>query len=203
MVSVGYGISYFDDEVESDFFTTGSNEAFSHRFGFMYDHSAELSFGFTGNIGHGDLDSRNVNTAVSNGDFSNWGIRGGVAWQAQPQLLVVGDIAYTENDSDGVTNFLGAIIPFDEGLEVFSVQGGAEYMLNELIDLRTGVGYTNVDYSTIDPTLSALIGESDWVHWSSGASYEICENASADAAVQIRFLDEVDVLAGITLNMHF
>lgn len=203
MVSVGYGLTYFDDEVESNLFTTDSQEAFSHRFGFIYDHSSELSFGFVGNVGHGELDSSNVNTAVSSGDFSNWGIRGGVSWLANPQLLVVGDIAYSENDSDGSTNFLGTFIPFDEGLEVFSVQGGAEYMLNELIDLRTGVGYTTIDYNTIDAAVSALIDDSDWVHWSGGASYEICENASADAAVQIRFLDEVDVLAGVTLNVHF
>lgn len=203
MVSVGYGISYFDDEVESNLFTTESQEAFSHRFGFIYDYSADLSLGFVGSVGHGDVDSNNVNTAVSSGDFSNWGIRGGVAWQAQPQLLVVGDIAYTENDSDGSTNFLGTIIPYDEGLEVLSVQGGAEYMLNEMFDLRTGVGYTNIDYDTIDPTLSALIDDSDWVHWSGGASYQICDNASADAAVEIRFLDDVDVLAGVTLNINF
>lgn len=203
MLSLGYGITYIDDEVDSNLFNAENDSAFLHRLGLLYDASSEVSFGLVGSIGHGDMEGSNVNTAVSNGDLESWGIRAGVAWQVRPEWLLVGDIAYEDMNSDGVTNFLGLAIPFDEDLEALSIQGGAEYMLSDTIDLRTGVGYTDVEYDSIDLALNALIGGSDWVHWSGGASYMFCANASADAAVQIRFLDEVDVLAGVTVKVTF
>jgi len=39
--------------------------------------------------------------------------------------------------------------------------------------------------------------------WSESVSYMSCENASANAYLQIRFLDDLDISAGVTVKVTF
>ncbi|MBZ0258140.1 hypothetical protein K8I31_18895 [bacterium] len=205
--SLGYGIGYINDDVSADGYDASMDVAFLHRFGVLFTASDVLDLGLMGTYGHGDADSSAVSGVKFDGDREAWGVQGGLAYMATPDLLLALDLAYEDMDTDGsVSNSLIPGFPsfgFEESIETMAVRAGAEYAWNECLKLRGGAGYTDYDYDTNDAATSALVDGLDGAHVSGGFGYDWNDNVTTDLAGMVRFFDEIDFVVGAQLTYKF
>lgn len=206
-VSIGYGFSYINDDIDSDLLEGEMDPGFMHRLGVLFAANDCTDIGLMGMYGHGDAESRAITGAAFDGDRDMWGIRAGLAWHYTEALLMAIDLGYQANDMDGTTTM--TLMPgmprfgYEEELDILSVNAGVEYDVSEAWVVRTGLGYSHYDFESTDAALAARVSDSDIPHWAGGFSYSFTDALGADAAVQVRFGDEVDFLTGVSLNYSF
>jgi len=170
-MSLGYGLSWFDDKLSGDTFEYDTSSKFRHTIGVQsrYNHNTVLGSSLW--LGHGEYDS-DLTVGEGNSDIFQVGFELGAAWQTERLLWALSaGYSYVDTSGDFDTGVPLEVVGGDEDGHVFDLRAGVEAPLLEWLHLRAGYRYAGLqDYSWSRDDLEDALGNSaKYNAWTLGA----------------------------------
>lgn len=199
-VSIGYGLSIFNDDEDSDIVDYGMNVGHLHRIGFITGKQDQFQFGAVGLLGFGDTDSDFIGEAYGSGDREMMSVRLGASCEISEVLLLALDLGYTDYKHDAAVTYAGFSASADEDGNCFDLGAGVEYEFIDRVVGRAGFHYQHLDYHIQgDSHLQDL----EYVAPTAGLGIKLSGTFSLDVGVEIRCLDKTDYIIGAGLTAVF
>lgn len=145
-LSLGYGLTWFDNKQETTVSDFEQTNGFRHNFG-VQSADGDLTTGanFYFADGEYDLEGVNSNGSIANGtsDYKEHGIEVGAAYQVADATSVSTAVGYRSFDVDGefVAGAPDTFVGGNEGGNFFDVKLGLEHALDEMFMVRAGYRY--------------------------------------------------------------
>jgi hypothetical protein len=174
-VSLGYGLTYQKDSLDSDIHNYDSAETFLHTIGLETRSMDDLTWGTTISIGHGqhDLDHTGHRADEQTVNQMQYGIATGLEYKMDRTAVALGaDYTFYSNDGDDEPGANDPGYPFggDSLGRVMNLRVGLEQYLADWLAIRGGYRYAanfKWDYDRSD--LRDLTGSATYNAWTAGA----------------------------------
>ena len=199
-VSIGYGLSIFNDDEESDIVDYGMNVGHLHRIGFLAGKQDQFQFGAVGLFGFGDTDSDLAGGSHGSGDREMMGVRAGASCEISEVLLLALDLGYTDYEHNASVTYAGFSANADEDGNCLDLGVGVEYEFIDCIVGRAGFRYQHLDYNIQGDSHLKDLG---YFAPTVGLSIKLSDSFSLDMGVEIRCLDETDYTIGAGFTAFF
>ncbi|RJP26360.1 MAG: autotransporter outer membrane beta-barrel domain-containing protein [Candidatus Omnitrophota bacterium] len=199
-VSLGYGISFFREDEESNLVEYEMDFGYLHRIGILLGQQDKFAFGVVGLVGFGNTDSDLAGGMHGSGDREMLGIRLGASYRIGEVLLLALDLGYTDYDHDADVSVAGFRAKVDEDGDCFDLGVGIEYGFCDRIAGRVGLRYQYLDYHTQG---DSRLQNPEYVAPTMGLGIKLSDTFSLDVGVEIRALDETDYMMGVGLTAVF
>lgn len=189
MFSLGYGLSYFDDNFDSDLAEYSRDNGFRHTFGAQGALSERTTLGGTFFFTHGDYDFEGIDGQDGESDSEEVGIELGVSYRlAQTLLAASADYQHYDTDGEIESDDPRQVFGGDEEGDSFGVRVGAEHQFNDHFLARAGYRYAGIeDYEFDREELEELSGSAKYNAWSLGAGFVIPLNANYFRSVNVDY----------------
>jgi len=199
--SLGYALSYYNDEEDSNFADYEMDFGLSNRLGVQFRPSECVLLGLDGFYAFGDTDSDVFGN--QDGDRDSWGLNLGVSYQILERTLLAASVDYTDYDVDGhIRNAaVGINQNVDEDGRGWGTHLGAEQGLTDWLALRGGYRYKDNDYDF--RAMKPLSGSANYHALSTGAGFKIGENMGIDYGFEYRFVGDGDLTQTVTAKYKF
>lgn len=214
--SLGYGLTYQKDNLDSDTHEYHSAETFLHTLGLQTLAAEDLTWGTTISIGHGQHDFNHLSDLRQDQTVKQmqYGIGTGFEYKIdQTTLALGGDYTFYSNSGDDAPSANDPDYPFggDSLGRVMNIRAGVEQFLNDWLAIRAGyrfVGNLKWDYDRSD--LQELTGSANYNAWTAGAgvSYELAKDSffqaiKLDYAAEYRDVANKDWQHMVSLSAPF
>ena len=210
--ALGYGLTYFNDSLDTDVAEFSGDNGFRHTLGVQGKVTDVLTFGSTFFIGNGDHETKLVGSGI-NGDSSlkEYGIDAGFGYQMGKTMLAFA-AGYTHYDANGdlLTGPDNVVFGGDEEGDTFNIRFGVEHEVAENFVLRGGyrfAGVTSYDFSR--PEIDDFNGSAKYNAWSAGFGTNInigdgyFRTLKLDYGVEYRQVGEHDWQHVVTASLPF
>ena len=173
--SLGYSLTYQNDDLDSDTHTYDSAETFLHTLGLQTLAAENLTWGTTISIGHGQHDFNHLSHLREDQTVKQmqYGIGTGFEYQMDRTALALGgDYTFYSNNGDDSPSANDPYYPFGGNSlgRVMNIRAGVEQFLNDWLAIRAGYRYAGNfkwDYDRSD--LRDLTGSANYNAWTAGA----------------------------------
>lgn len=214
-ISVGYGLSYFDNEQKTAFSNFEENSGFRHNFGTQYT-DGDLTTGATFFFASGDYDLAGLNgdgsVATGNSDYAEHGFELAATSKVDDATSVSFGGGYRDFDVDGdfVAGAPDTFVGGNEGGSGFNVKLGLEHWVNEWLAARAGYrfeGRTNYFFGRED--LRDFNGSAKTNVWAMGLGVSLptgmhyFPKVNVDYAAEYREIAYGDWQQWVTLSFPF
>lgn len=214
--SLGYGLTYQQDNLDSDIHEYDSAEMFLHTVGLQIRSSYDLTWGTTISIGHGqhNLDHKGHQRDSQTVKEMQYGIGTGLEYQMTTTTFAAGAdyTFYTNNgDDDPLANDPGYPFGGDSLGRVMNLRAGIEERVNDWLALRGGYRYASNfkwDYDRSD--LRDLTGSAKFNAWTLGAGVRytmdddsFIQSINLDYGVEYRTVGDNDWQHVVSLSAPF
>jgi hypothetical protein len=214
--SLGYGLTYQNDSLDSDIHDYDSGETFLHTVGVQTRSTNDLIWGATISIGHGqhDLDHKGHFADDQTVKQMQYGIATGFEYRMDRTAVALGaDYTFYSNNGDDAPLANDPGYPFggDSMGRVMNIRVGLEQYLDDWIAIRGGYRYASNfkwDYDRSD--LRDLTGSAEYNAWTAGAGvkYDTDEDSFIraillDYAAEYRAVGNNDWQHFVTLSTPF
>ncbi len=188
--TLGYGLTYFNDELKGDLFDNSMTSGFRHTLGVQNKISDSVTFGASTFVGHGDRDVEIYSLGTTeNSDMMEVGVDIGVAYKLA-KTLIAASVDYQHYDSEGGYRSGPDEVVYggDEQGNAFAIRLGVEQELADWLKGRLGYRYQgNADYDYSRTELSDLNGSAKYNAWSAGLGVAIPVNGQYIKAVNLDY----------------
>lgn len=206
--SIGYSLSYFNDEVDDDWSDYDLEDGFRHTFGLQMRPCQGMAFGASTYFGHGNPDTSVDLLGSDEGDLDAWGVEFGYSWQVLPCTLLATSVDYQEHEYDGIIYApdQDEIRDYNESIDGWGFHVGLEQNYRDCLFPRLGYRYQMNDFDSsqrglyyrgedeFDSNYHAVAGGIGWAY--------NC-NLSLDYAMEYRFIGDGDINNTVTARFHF
>ena len=210
-LSVGYGLGYFNDDLESDLAQYDTSTGFRHTFG-VVNQLGNLRIGGDFFFGFSRYNLTTADGLVdNNSDAREIGFDLGASYQLGATLLAL-SVDYQNYDTSGETEDLDPAIVSggDEEGDYFGVRVGIEHKFCDYFSGRLGYRYSgNHNYEFDRADLGPLSGSAKYNAWTAGAGFilpvngEFVKSVKLDYGVEYRHVGYEDWQHVVTLSMPF
>jgi hypothetical protein len=202
-LSLGYSLQWVQDNVDSDVVEYEMDDGFAHTFGAQWWANEDLSFGATFFFGLGDpnADIGGVTPVSTDYDAESYGFEIGTGYTVGETLFTFsGD--YVHYDLEGDFNRYGFGPNGNEDGYTFAFRFGIEQDILDWLKARAGYRYQGNQEYEIEATNGDIDNSAKYnalalgvgAHW---------DNFRIDYGVEMRFLDDTDVLHAVTASVPF
>jgi len=214
--SLGYGLTYQQDSLDSDIHEYDSAETFLHTIGVQNQSARDLIWGATISIGHGehDLDHTGHRADDQTVKQMQYGIATGLEYRVDRTAMALGaDYTFYQNNGNDAPSANDPGYPFggDSMGRVMNIRVGLEQYLDEWIAIRGGYRYASNfkwDYDRSD--LRDLTGSAKYNAWTAGAGVKydmdndsFIKSILLDYAAEYRAVGNNDWQHFVTLSTPF
>jgi opacity protein-like surface antigen len=172
-LSLGYSVTFFDDQLRTELSDLHSHSRFLHLFSVQAKLGDGIKLGGTFRLGIGQSDTEDF-VLESNG-LSNLRQYSGDIALSKDFDCITGIISFSYSFLSSRSNDLPFSEPVvfggDEKGEDYNLGIGIEYNITDQIPLRAGYRYRHADYSFYRPGLETLGGTVNANGWSTGVGY--------------------------------
>lgn len=214
--SIGYGLTYQQDNVDSDIHEYDSAETFLHTLGLQIHSAEELTWGTTISIGHGqhDLDHTGHQRDSQTVKQMQYGIGTALEYQMDATSLALGgDYTFYSNNGDDspLANDPGYVFGGDSLGRVMNIRLGVEELMTDWLALRVGYRYaSNFKWDYDRSGLQDLTGSAKFsaVTLGAGVRYDMGDDSfiqaiNLDYAAEYRAVGENDWQHLVSLSTPF
>lgn len=214
--SIGYGLTYQHDDLDSDTHSYDSTATFLHTVGLQTMAADDLRWGTILSIGHGGHALNNLRNVRQSQDVDQmqYGVGTGFEYLMDRTSLALGaDYTFYSNDGDDspAANDANYVFGGDSMGRVMNVRVGAEQYFNDWLAIRAGYRYASNfkwDYDRSD--LRDLTGSAKYNAWTAGAGvrYDLDKDSffqaiKLDYAAEYRAVGNNDWQQMVTLSAPF
>lgn len=208
--SIGYHLSYFNDEVEEDFSDYEMDDGFRHTFGLQLRPCASdaMVFGLQGYFAHGNPETEIDGFGDYESDRKAWGLEFGYGWQVLECTLLAASIDYQDNDLDGYVYDAAQEEPqsIQEEIKGWGVHVGVEQNWRNCLLGRVGYRFQQLDYEA-DRQGEFFRGSDDFAAdyhaVTTGMGWNIRPCLTLDWGMEYRFIGDGDINNTVTARFHF
>jgi opacity protein-like surface antigen len=203
-MTVGYLLSYHNDDEENRSVDYNMNDGFWHMIGMQYQVSDDWILGAAGFFGNGDIDSDIFSVGFQYGNRISFGGEIGISWKIweSTQIAASFDIKNYALDSTVFSPFLTQNVDEDGHLYAFHL--GVEQRIFDSSFLRVGYAFREIEYNFNDSGLAFSMSDTiDFNAISAGLGWQFSNHLSIDAAIEYRFINDDDILSAVTINYKF
>lgn len=214
--AIGYGLTYQNDDVESDTHNYDSAESFLHTVGIQNRIHNDFTWGSTIGVGHG----KHHLVHLTDLREDQWVSQLSASWAGGAEYVMgstslAGGIDYTFMRNNGTddprANDIDSVFGGDSTGRAMNVRVGVEERVVDWMSLRLGYRYaSNFDWDYDRADLSELSGSANFNAWTGGVgvSYDFNDDAFfqavlLDYAVEYRDVADGDWQHMVTLSSPF
>ncbi len=189
-LSIGYGLTYQNDDLNAAPYEYSSTNSFLHTVGLQYRDGSDLTLGSSVSIGHGSH-SLDYTSGLQGQDVDQLSVTwaGGVEYEMDSTTLAGGlDFAYLDNKGD--TNSQPNLVVFGGSSHgyLMNLRAGIEERVEEWLAVRAGYRYAaNFNWEYKRDSLDELDGSAKYNALSLGAG--IRQDFGRDAVIQALRVD--------------
>lgn len=206
MWSIGYALTYLNDNEDSDWVDYEMDNAWRNEVGIQVRPDDLWTIGLTGFYAFGDAKSDIRLAGDQDGDRDSWGLSAGVSWQAWEKTLLAAAIDYTDYnlDADVTNTALGLDENVDEDGESWGIHLGVEHAFCDWFTGRLGYRFRSNEFDFEDAgAATKLSGDADFSAASAGFQLMANEVSSIDYGVEYRWVGDGDFTHSIGVSFRF
>ncbi len=207
-LSLGYSLTYFNDDVEDRYSDYNLDDGFRHDIGLQLRPGPGCTFGLRTFYAHGNPDTDITTLGSDEGDLDSWGVEFGYSWQVLPCTLLAASVDYQDREYDGIIYApdQDEIRSFDEEIKGWGFHVGLEQNYRDCLFPRLGYRYQTNDYD------SHQVGqyfrgrddfESNYHAVSTGIGWAYNKCLTLDYGMEYRFIGDGDLNNTVTARFHF
>lgn len=213
--SLGYGLTYQDDNVDSDTHQYHSTESFLHTLGVQHKFDEDFTLGGIFSLGHGDHRLHHLSDNRDNQTVKqmSYGVGVGAEYLAQESTTLSGGLDYTLMTNNGSNDPLqnDGVFGGDSWGEVMNVRIGIEHYFVDWFALRAGYRYAaNFKWDYDRAALQDLTGSAKYSAGTVGAGvrYDFDQDSfiravNLDYAAEYRAVGDNDWQHLVSLSTPF
>lgn len=209
-MSIGYSLTYFNDEVDDDFSDYELDNGFRHTFGLQMRPCASPAcvFGLSGYFAHGKPEVDTATIGSEEGDLDSWGLELGYSWQVLERTLLAASVDYNNHTFDGPTYdpIQDEFFNNNEDIDGWGFRVGVEQNYFNCLLARLGYRYQTWDYENrIRGTFFRNDQDFDTEYHaiSTGIGWVYNPNLTLDYGLEYRFIGDGDLTNTVSARFHF
>jgi hypothetical protein len=212
-LSVGYGLTYQNDDLNAVGYEYRSTNSFLHSIGMQYRDGEDLTFGSSISIGHGKH-SLEYNSGRAGEDVDQFSATwaGGMEYRMGTTTVATGlDFSYLDNSGDDNNQVNPTVFGGDSHAYLMNARVGIEEQVEDWLAVRAGYRYAaNFNWEYDRDSLSQLDGSAKYNAISAGAGVQydfdrdsVIQAVRLDYGVEYRMVGENDWQHLVTVAAPF